>query len=159
MTINKAHGTYRISVSELRKLRTLAERRQKSGQGEVCGLILSDDGFRLRLAYLPNQASGPGQFLIKAQTYESARDRAKRQGESVLGTFHSHPVSKAIPGARDIKNAASSSPLMLIYDVCGREAKLWEIRKTRGRRQARELTLDSGEGVVRQSAHRPVVMH
>jgi hypothetical protein len=60
VTANKAHGTYRISVSELRKLRTLAERMQKSGQGEACGFILSDGGFRLRLAYLPNQASGPG---------------------------------------------------------------------------------------------------
>jgi proteasome lid subunit RPN8/RPN11 len=128
---NKARGAYRISVSQLRRLRTLAERRQKSGQREVCGLILSDDGFRLKLAYLPNQASRPGEFLIKGQAYESARDRAKRQGESTLGTFHSHPVSEAIPGAGDIKNATSGS-LMLIYDVCGREAKLWKIRKVRG---------------------------
>lgn len=153
MATNKARGAYRISVSQLRRLRTLAERRQKSGQREVCGLILSDDGFRLRLAYLPNQASRPGQFLIKGQAYESARDRAKRQGESILGTFHSHPVSEAIPGAGDIKNATSGS-LMLIYDVCGREAKLWKIRKVRGHRQARELTLDSGEGVARQSARK-----
>jgi len=138
--ISKVGRSYRISASELQKLRTLAERRQRSSQHEVCGLILSDDSLRLKLAFLPNQASRPGKFLIRGQAYDSARKRAERQRASVLGTFHSHPISKAIPGARDIKNAASGS-LMLIYDVCGREARLWEIRKLRGRRQARELTL------------------
>ncbi len=147
---NKARGVYRISASELRRLRTLAEKRQKSGQREVGGLILSDDGFQLKLAFLANQARRSCQFRTSESAYKSARDRAQRQGESILGTFHSHPISEAIPGDGDIKNAheeiknAGSGSLMLIYDVCGREAKLWEIRKVRGRRQARELTLDSG---------------
>ena len=140
MTTNKARTVYRISGSELQKLRTLAERKQKSRQGEVCGLIVSDDGVRLRLVFLPNRASRPGQFLIKGLDYDSAKERVTRQGEDIVGTFHSHPISEAIPGARDIKNAVPGS-LMLIYDVCGREVKLWEIRKSRSRRQARELIL------------------
>jgi proteasome lid subunit RPN8/RPN11 len=157
---NKRSCIYRISVRELRRLRKLAESAQKASQREVGGLVLSDDGFHLKLAFLTNQASRPGQFLIKEPAYEAAKDRAERLGESILGTFHSHPISEAIPGAGDIKNAHKdiknglSGPLMLIYDVCGREAKLWEIRKVRGRRQTRELTLDCGKEMVRQSARK-----
>ena len=134
--------TYRISVSALRWLRTLAERAQKSGQREICGLILSEDGERIRLVYLRNEALCGGQFLISGRSRKSAVHRAQGQGVKVLGTFHSHPISDAIPGPRDIQTAKSGS-LMLIYDVCGRQARLWEIRASRGRRHARELLLES----------------
>jgi proteasome lid subunit RPN8/RPN11 len=129
----------------LQKLRKLAEDGQKSGQQEVCGLILSQDGFRLKLAFLRNQASGPGEFLIRRTVYKSAVDRAKRDGETVLGTFHSHPVSEAVPGHGDIKRAISGS-LMLIYDVCGRKVKLWRVRKKKNGLGATELTLQLVEG-------------
>jgi len=107
---------------------------------EVCGLILSEDGERINLAYLPNETLRPGGWLFGQQSYESARRRAKGQGMKILGTFHSHPISEAIPGPRDIKTAKAGS-LMLIYDVCGRKARLWKIQVSRRRRYARELTL------------------
>jgi desampylase len=143
---NKARGAYRISAGELRRLRAQAERKQKSGQMEVCGLILSGDGNRIELVYLSNKASKPGRFLIEQLTYKSVQDRAEKLGKSVLGSFHSHPISEAIPGARDIKNAKLGS-IILIYDVCGKQAKLWEIRRLNGRRQAEELTLNSIRGI------------
>jgi len=133
--------TYRISAGSLRWLRTLAEREQKSDQREVCGLIVSEDGIRLRLLYLRNEALGAGEFFLSRQSQASAVRRARGQGMRVLGTFHSHPISEALPGVRDIQMAKPGS-LMLIYDVCGRQAKLWEIRKLRGR-QVKELRLDS----------------
>jgi len=133
--------TYRISAGSLGWLRTLAEREQKSDQREVCGLIVSEDGIRLRLLYLRNEALGAGEFFLSRQSQASAVRRARGQGMRVLGTFHSHPISEALPGVRDIQMAKPGS-LMLIYDVCGRQAKLWEIRKLRGR-QVKELKLDS----------------
>ena len=147
---NKACDVYRIAARELGRLRTLAEARQKSSQREVCGLILSDDGVHIRLAYLPNQEPRAGRFMIRRQPYASAKDRARKQGEKVLGTFHSHPISEAIPGVEDIKKAKAGS-LMLIYDVCGRQARLWKIRELRGHRRAAELTLDGTEEALAQS--------
>ena|SRR5579872_3969434 len=147
--------TYRISVSALRWLRTLAERAQKSGQREIGGLIVSEDGERLKLVYLSNEALRPCQFLISEKSHKSAVNRVHEQGMQVLGDFHSHPISEAIPGPRDIQMAKSGS-LMLIYDVCGRQARLWEIRASKGRRHPRELALESrsptslsGKGVAR----------
>ncbi|HEX9223720.1 MAG TPA: Mov34/MPN/PAD-1 family protein [Candidatus Acidoferrales bacterium] len=143
----KSNHSYQISPGELRRLRTLAERKQKSGHKEVCGVILSQDGFQLELIHLRNQTLQPGQFLIKQDVYQSVKDRAKKRGRRVLGIFHSHPIGEAIPGPGDIKSATSGS-LMLIYDVCGREAKLWKIRKLRGHRRAAELVLDTSEEAV-----------
>jgi proteasome lid subunit RPN8/RPN11 len=144
---------YRISVSELRKLRRQAEPKQKSGQREVCGLIVSGDGVHIRLVYLPNYSSRPGHFLITAKSCASLKDRATTQNEKVVGTFHSHPISEAIPGVGDIKNAKSGF-LMLIYDVCGRQARLWEIRGSKRNRHARELILNAYQetGMERRSA-------
>ena len=141
MTANKTARTYRISAGTLRWLRTLAEREQKSDQREVCGLIVSEDSVRIRLIYLRNEALGAGEFVISGQSLESAARRARGRGMKVLGTFHSHPISEAISGPRDFQTAKSGS-LMLIYDVCGRQARLWEIHDLRGRPHAREPTLD-----------------
>ena len=60
----------------------------------------------------------------------------------VLGTFHSHPIGEAIPGPRDIQTARSGS-LMLIYDVCGRQARLWKIQKIKGHPKVTELALNA----------------
>ena len=147
-------SVYQISAVELRELRAQAERHSQLRQREVCGLLLSENDTRLRLAFLSNQASRPGGFLIKKSEYHAAARRAKSQGAKVLGTFHSHPVSEAIPGAGDIRNAASGS-LMLIYDVCGREAKLWEIQAFRGRREAKELTFSIQESTVWSKSETP----
>ena len=50
---------------------------------------------------------------------------ARKAGKTVLGTFHSHPISEAIPSPGDFMGAGSlSDSLMLIYDVCGIEARL-----------------------------------
>jgi proteasome lid subunit RPN8/RPN11 len=138
----QARGTYLMAASELKRLRKFAESEQKAAQREVGGLILSNDGVHLKLMFLVNRASRPGQFSIRGADYKSAKDRAKRSGKSVLGTFHSHPISEAIPGERDITNAHAegSGSLMLIYDVCGREARLWKISKVKGLLPAIELT-------------------
>jgi len=55
---------------------------------------------------------------------------AELLGHSVVGTFHSHPFSYAIPGENDIKDAEEDS-LMLIFDCDLRNARLWHIHKRR----------------------------
>ena len=130
-----------LSIRTLRRLQAVAEREQEDAQREVCGLIVSRDGVRIKLVYVPNEAANPGQWSIARHSYESVRQRATAQGMRVLGTFHSHPISEAIPGPRDIQTAQFGS-LMLIYDVCGKQARLWKIQKVKGRPEATELTLN-----------------
>ena len=130
-----------LTRGALRWLQTLSERAQKKNQGEVCGLIVTEDGVNIKLLYVPNEASDSGQWSISGHSYVSAKRRAAIRGMRAIGTFHSHPISEAIPGFRD-KQTARSESLMLIYDVCGRQARLWKIQRIKGYPKATELRLN-----------------
>ncbi len=58
----------------------------------------------------------------------------------LLGHFHSHPISEAIPSPGYLKEAPLYS-YQLIYDVCGSEARLWFITKRAKRKVALEVPL------------------
>ena len=61
-----------------------------------------------------------------------------------MGTFHSHPICDAIPSPVDFMGAGSlADSLMLIYDVCGIEARLWRMDTSKNRYQAREVAIGS----------------
>ena len=63
-----------------------------------------------------------------------------KQNRKFIGVFHSHVVSEPIPGPRDIQNACVSH-LQLVYDVCGRDARLWRIKKVNKKKVAVEVPL------------------
>ena len=62
----------------------------------------------------------------------------KKLGIQIVGTFHSHPVSEAVPGPNDVKYAENDS-LMLIFDCVGNEGRLWHVKDGRYREKKMEL--------------------
>ncbi|CAK0771545.1 hypothetical protein CCP4SC76_5460005 [Gammaproteobacteria bacterium] len=58
----------------------------------------------------------------------------------IIGTYHSHPINEAIPSSGDLKNAFYKN-IELIYDVCGRSARLWQRCKYSGNEIVKELSL------------------
>lgn len=133
---------YFIRTSDLRRLRTLALKAQIRGQQEVCGLLVVTRLRQLELWYLTNRSSKAGSFRIERTEYLRARREIRELGKQPIGDFHSHPISEAVPGKSDLAGAVLNS-LCLIYDVCGRTAKLWKIVKRHGRRYANEIPLAS----------------
>jgi len=71
-----------------------------------------------------------GSFEIRRADVAKARQAARVVASRLAGTFHSHLVSEAKPGPRDIREALHGA-LMLIYDTVGREWRLWRIRRGR----------------------------
>ena len=133
---------YFIRSSDLRRLRLRSLEAQKMGQNEVCG-VLAQRGLRqLELWFLTNRSSNAGSFQIERTELQRARREIRERGKHPIGTFHSHPISEPIPGKGDMVGAAINS-FCLIYDVCGRTAKLWKIAKRHGRRYANEVPLTS----------------
>jgi proteasome lid subunit RPN8/RPN11 len=59
-----------------------------------------------------------------------ARHAARVLSSSIAGTFHSHVVSEARPGPRDIREARQAA-VLLIYDTIAYEWRLWRIRRGR----------------------------
>ena len=115
---------YALPVNKRRRLHGRAYRAQQSGHHEVCGLIIADRGRALDLVFIPNDASRPGSWELSTQKVANVRRALRGSTRRVVGTFHSHPVGYAKPGRSDMQRAPLNS-LMLVYDVCGRDAQLW----------------------------------
>ena len=114
-----------MDKKEYRRLQDRAYRAQQKDQSEVCGALVCN-GEHLHLKFLKNHSPDRGSFLIKLAEVRPIRKELQGTKYRVVGYFHSHIVSEAIPGERDISEALINS-LMLIYDVCGREAKLYRV--------------------------------
>src|ERR1700737_1999874 len=88
---------YALPRGERMKLQRRALRAQRLDQGEVCGVLVCDSKFRLQLHFLQNRSGRPGRFEISCVDLEAVRNAAKLSGNEVVGTFHSHPISHAVP--------------------------------------------------------------
>jgi len=132
--------TYSIPRRELRRLYQRAHRAQRKNQSEVAGALMLNDGHVLTLEFMRNRSDRPGHFELSRESLTELRREARREGRRVVGLFHSHPITEPEPGKNDLRDASVNS-LMLIYDVCGRSAKLWRVRRKGGKKVAVEVPL------------------
>jgi hypothetical protein len=130
---------YVLSKKETRRLHDRARRAQRHDQSEVCGALLVDPRRRLRFTFLANRSAAPAAWQLTRADLRSARLQAPA-GWRILGSFHSHVVSTAVPGPRDLREGFYRG-YQLIYDVCGREAKLFRRVRRGSRVVATELPL------------------
>ena len=129
-----------LPYREFRRLHDRAYRAQQRGQSEVVGVLVAGARGRLRLTFLRNHSNRPGHFVVQTEEVAVASRRARSRGARVVGIFHSHPVSPATLGPGDRRGAVLNA-LQLVYDVCGREARLWRVYRRAGRRRVKEITL------------------
>jgi proteasome lid subunit RPN8/RPN11 len=136
------HGqSYVLPYREFRRLHGRALRAQQRDQSEVCGLVAVQRGRRLHLVYLRNHSVVPCKTVLDLRELRLVARNAVRFKETVLGAFHSHPIADAVPGRND-RLSGFFRGHELIYDVCGLNARLWEmVTAGCGRRRVKELTL------------------
>lgn len=113
---------YYIPESDYRRLQDRAYRAQQKGHYEVCGVAVLK-GSRLRLVFIKNEANEPYTFTIGNEALKKFRAGLKKN-ERIFSTFHSHPISEAVPSKGDIKRGFYYRR-ELIYDVVLRRARLW----------------------------------
>jgi proteasome lid subunit RPN8/RPN11 len=139
LPIDPANGEYFLPHGEFKLLQRRAHKAQREDQGEVAGMVLAVNSRLLSLLFLHNCGKG-GSFAFEESEIRNARKRARKLQQRVIGTFHSHPISAAIPSPGDLRGARLNS-VNLIYDVCGRTARLWRISMKRRRKIAKEIKL------------------
>jgi proteasome lid subunit RPN8/RPN11 len=113
-----------MEFREWRRLRRRGLAAQQRDQSEICGLICLSPKNSLLLRYLRNEAGGAASWQLSDSSIRTASAKVRRMGLRVIGLFHSHPISEAIPGPRD-RHSITLRDWQLIYDVCGHDAKLW----------------------------------
>jgi proteasome lid subunit RPN8/RPN11 len=130
---------YVVLRNERRRLHDRARRAQQRNQTEVCGVLLVDIRRRLRFAFLPNRSTQQAAWALSRADLRAAGQQAP-SGWRPLGTFHSHVVGVAMPGPRDVREGFYRGH-QLVYDVCGREAKLFRRLRRGTRLIAKEVPL------------------
>ena len=137
MTARPKTPRHRLIGAQLSQLGRRARSEARSTQREVAGVLVGRDGI-IQLVPLRNVSRRRGSFALLKSDIRAAARAARRLLGDLVGTFHSHIVSDARPGPRDIREAGDGS-LMLIYDTIGQEWRLWRIR--RGRSYAVRFTV------------------
>jgi len=131
-------NSWKIRRSDYIRLLSLSRLETKRDFGrEICGFLI-DNGYFLHLWLTRNKRREPGGFSYYMREVKELESITKKLGIPIVGTFHSHPTSEAIPGPNDVKYAANDS-LMLIFDCIGNEGGLWHIKDGRYRKKKIEL--------------------
>ena len=72
---------------------------------ECCGLLAARDGIIDESIPVRNLEASPVVFLIDPRDHFAALKRARAEGREIVGAYHSHPRSPAIPSATDLAEA------------------------------------------------------
>jgi proteasome lid subunit RPN8/RPN11 len=117
---------YILPYLEWHKLQKRAYQAQKRDQSEICGVLICGEDNRIELMYINNTSKESGHYEYNVNLVVNIENEIAKKGKYVLGTFHSHPISEAIPSKGDMMNGFYNN-IEMIYDVCGREARLWKL--------------------------------
>jgi proteasome lid subunit RPN8/RPN11 len=115
--------SFTLTRDEARRLYARALAAQKKDQSEVCGLVFVACDGSLRLGFMPNRATQVGSYALDPSEI-SKLEVGLTNDETILGTFHSHPISEAVPSKGDIERGFLHGH-ELICDVCGLLVRLW----------------------------------
>jgi proteasome lid subunit RPN8/RPN11 len=87
---------------------------------EACGLLASDGGGRLRMAYcLTNTEHSESSYTIDPTEHFRTLQHAEARGWNLTGAFHSHPHSEAFPSRTDLRMAAEPDWIYCIVGLQG----------------------------------------
>jgi len=97
---------------------------REAAPAECCGLLIGS-GSRVESAHRsPNLDPSPTRFRIDPAAHFAAIHAARASGRQVVGVYHSHPATRAVPSPRDLAESlypdyayliASSDEVRLFY--------------------------------------------
>ncbi len=86
---------------------------------ECCGVLIGSETTIASAVRAGNLSENPARFLIDPKDHIQARRDARAAGLDVVGFYHSHPQSAAVPSATDLAEAAYLNHLYLIVGLAG----------------------------------------
>ena len=98
-------------------LETIVAHAREAAPRECCGVLIGAGTRILEAVRSENLANDPNRFLVDPHTHIAARRNARARGQAVLGFYHSHPHSGAVPSATDLAEASYSDHLYVIVSL------------------------------------------
>jgi proteasome lid subunit RPN8/RPN11 len=99
---------------------------------ECCGVLLGRGDDIIEAVAARNLADDPNRFLVDPKAHIDARRDGRARGLEVVGFYHSHPHSGALPSVTDLAEAAYPELLYLIVSVDREPAEVRAFRLGRG---------------------------
>jgi len=106
---------------------------RETAPAECCGVLLGLEGIVVEARRTRNLATDVNRFLIDPKDHIDARRAARPRRLDVVGFYHSHPRSAAIPSPTDLAEASYPDHLYLIVGLAGDEpdARLYRLEADR----------------------------
>lgn len=86
---------------------------------ECCGLLLGADDLVDECAPARNVLASPTRYMVDPADHFAAIRRARGTGRRVIGAYHSHPRSPAVPSPSDVAEANDPDLLCVIVSLAG----------------------------------------
>jgi [CysO sulfur-carrier protein]-S-L-cysteine hydrolase len=79
----------------------IADHARREAPRECCGLLVGTDDLIDEYVRTTNIRAGTVTYQIEPAEHFAAIKRARRLGRTIVGAYHSHPRSPAVPSATD----------------------------------------------------------
>ena len=104
---------------------------RETAPDECCGLLVGtksaiDEAVRTR-----NLEAGPSRYQVDPADHIALMKRLRGSGRTIVGAYHSHPRSSAMPSASDVAEAFYPDFVYLIVSLAAPnrpECRAWRIR-------------------------------
>jgi len=120
---------------------------------ECCGLLLGryeQDGRKVVLETYPisnarEESAKRNRFLIRPEELLKGEQYARSRDVEVVGFYHSHPDSPAVPSQYDLEHAWPTYSYIIVKTTAGEAVELfsWEQRSDRSRFDQEEISISS----------------
>lgn len=84
---------------------------------ECCGFLLGTTATIEEVARATNLTPSPHQYQVDPRDHFAVIRRARQEGRTVIGVYHSHPSAPAVPSASDLKHATYAEYLYVIVSL------------------------------------------
>jgi proteasome lid subunit RPN8/RPN11 len=90
---------------------------QREAPNECCGLLIGKGQAVSDAHPARNKVASQTRFTINPADHFVAIRKARAAGLEVIGAYHSHPNSAALPSVSDLADAHEGAPVMLIVSL------------------------------------------
>lgn len=89
----------------------------REAPNECCGLLIGKGQAVSDAHPARNKVASQTRFQINPADHFVAIRKARAAGLEVIGAYHSHPASAALPSVSDLADASEGAPVMLIVSL------------------------------------------
>jgi proteasome lid subunit RPN8/RPN11 len=134
-----AEGPWAVSPEVLAALEAHARAERPR---ECCGVLIGVRGRLLEARPAANLSDDPNRYELDPRTHVRAMRDTRGTGREVVGFYHSHPHSAAVPSATDLAGCTYPELLHIIVGLWGERAdvRAWRL----GAIAATEVALQIG---------------